>query len=284
MSVSVVGKVAEFYAPPDLKERVVEALRAAGRDASNTTVADLASFDQSHVMGAIPNERLAAKLGIRPEDHGLDVGAGMGGPARLLAETYGCKVTGVDITQPYLETAVFLTELTKLTELVSFQQADATDLPFENATFDFGWTQHAAQSIPDKEKFFSEFQRVLKPGGKLVVHDLYRGASGEVHFPAMWAPDASISFLITDGEMRRVIESAGFRIVAWSDTTQEAWDANVKRAQGDLNSRNAPGTSPVPGLNITLLHGEGTMEMAMNSVKDFEVGSVGIFEAIVQKP
>jgi ubiquinone/menaquinone biosynthesis C-methylase UbiE len=149
-------------------------------------VEDLAPLDQWHVMGNVPKRRLAEKAGIKAENYVLDTGAGMGGPARLLAASYGCRVEGVDVTDPYLETAVMLTELTKLGDLVSFRHADVTDLPFSNQTFDVVWTQHAAQSIPDNERFFRELHRVLKPGGKLVVHDLYRGPSGEIHFPAFW--------------------------------------------------------------------------------------------------
>jgi ubiquinone/menaquinone biosynthesis C-methylase UbiE len=281
MSQSVVDEVAKHYAPADLKSRVAAVLDAAGKDSSNTTVDDLASLDQSHVMGALATRRLAETAGITSEDHVLDVGCGMGGPARLIASTYGCKVTGVDVTPPYLETAAYLTELTGLTDQVTLMEADATALPFDDSSFSVGWTQHAAQNIEDKARFFGEFHRVLRPGSKLVVHDLYRGPTGEVHFPAIWGREESISFLISDNAMQEIMESNGFRIADWTDTTQEAWDSNAKRAQGDLHARE--GRVAIEGLNITLLHPEDAMTLAMNSVKDFEVGSVGIFEAILEK-
>jgi len=259
MTQNVVDKVATHYAPSDLKSRVAGVLEAAGKDGSNTTVLDLASLDQSHVMGTLATRRLAERAGVRESYHVVDVGSGMGGPARFLAATYGCRVTGVDITPPYLETADYLTEL----------------------TFDLGWTQHAVQNVEDKERFFSELHRVLRPNSKAVVHDLYRGRAGEVHFPAMWAKDESASFLISDTDMQQVIEASGFRIVDWVDGTQEAWDSNAKRAAGDVNARE--GQIAVAGLDISLLHGENWMEMAGNSVKDFEVGSVGIFEAVLAR-
>jgi ubiquinone/menaquinone biosynthesis C-methylase UbiE len=282
MSESVVDKVASHYAPEDLRDRVAAVLKAAGKDSSNTKVEHLVSLDQSHVMGDVPNRRLAETAGVRREHRVLDVGCGMGGPARLLAATYGCRVTGIDVTEPYLETAELLTELTNLTELVSVQRGDALDLPFDDETFDIGWTQHALQNFPDKTRFFGEFNRVLKPGAKAVVHDLYRGPSGEVHFPALWGEDESVSFLDPDTEIQRVMQHCGFRIVHWEDTTQEAWDSNAQRAEGDLQHRaREPG---VPGLDISLLHGERWMELAGNSVKDFEVGAIGIFEAVLEKP
>jgi MPBQ/MSBQ methyltransferase len=245
-------------------------------------VEDLAPLDQWHVMGNVPKRRLAEKAGIKAEDYVLDAGAGIGGPARLLAASYGCRVEGVDVTDPYLETAVMLTELTKLGDLVSFRHADVTDLPFSNQTFDVVWTQHAAQSIPDKERFFRELHRVLKPGGKLVVHDLYRGPSGEIHFPAFWGRDDSISFLIPDSEMRTLLEQNGFRVVDWLDRTKEAWDANAALLEGDPDASHAA-SAAIPGLDIFLLFGDETMVMAQNSVKDFEVGAIGIFEAVLDR-
>jgi SAM-dependent methyltransferase len=280
MSQTVAEKVSEHFAPPDLRDRVSEVLKAAGKDSSNTTVDDLEPLDQWHVQGDVPVRRLAEKAGIRREDRVLDAGAGMGGPARLLAATYGCTVTGVDVTMPYLETAQLLTNITNLTDLVSFQRADVTDLPFADETFDVVWTEHAAQSIPDKPKFFSELHRVLKPGGRGVIHDLYRGPGGDVHFPAFWGRDDSISFLSSDAEMRSMLEQAGFRVVDWLDTTREAWEANAAMLEIDPSTHHPS----VPGLDIFLLFGDETLVMGANSVKDFEVGAIGIFEAVLERP
>jgi SAM-dependent methyltransferase len=280
MSQSVVDKVAEHFAPPDLASRVSEVLKAAGKDASNTSTDDLAPLDQWHVMGDVPVRRLAEKAGIRQEDRVLDAGSGMGGPARLLASTYGCTVTGVDITDPYLATAQLLTEITNLTDRVSFQRGDATDLPFADGAFDVVWTEHALQSIPDKPKFVRELHRVLAPGGRLVMHDLYGADIQKVHFPAFWGRDDSISFLISDGEIRGLLEGVGFTVTDWTDTTKEAWESNAAMLAMDP----AEHKPAVPGLDIFLLFGDETIVMAENSVKDFEVGAIGIFEAVLERP
>ena len=165
---------------------------------------------------------------------------------------------------------------------MTLQKADVTDMPFEDETFDVVWTQHAAQSIPDKEKFFAEFFRVLKPGGKAVVHDLFKGPGEPVHFPAFWGRDDSISFLSTDDEMKALLEGAGFTIVHWEDTTEQAKAAN--EAMHDEGAKNELEEETIEGLDIFLLFGEDTLVMAENSVKDMDVGSIGIFEAVLERP
>lgn len=278
----VVVKMAAHFAPPDLRSRVDEVLRKAGKRAGNTTVEELAGLDQWHVEGLVSTRRLAEAAGITADDLVLDAGCGMGGPARFLASTYGCHVHGIDMTDPYLETAELLTEITGLAAKVQLQRGDVTAMPFDDEMFDVVWTQHAAQSVPDKERFFSEMFRVLKPGGRCVVHDLYRGTGDPVHFPAFWGDDESISFLVADAEMRRLLENAGFRVVDWRDTTESARAAND--AMDEQHAKSELQADTIEGLDIFLLFGDQTLVMAENSVKDMQVGSVGIFEAVLEKP
>jgi SAM-dependent methyltransferase len=277
----VVEKMAAHFAPADLRTRVQAVLDRAGKTAENTSVEELAGLDQWHVEGLVPTRRLAELAAVTGGDLVLDAGCGMGGPARYLAKTYGCTVHGLDMTLPYLETADLLTELTGLGDKVHLERGDVTDIRFDDGTFDVAWTQHAAQSIPDKERFFAELHRVLKPGGRLVVHDLYRGAGSPVHFPAFWGQDDSISFLVGDAEMRELLEAAGFTVEHWEDTTATAHEANDAMDEEHAKSELAEPT--VDGLDIFLLFGDQTLVMAENSVKDMQVGSVGIFEAVLRR-
>lgn len=278
----VVEQMAEHFAPPDLRDRVAAVLERAGKDASNTTVEELAGLDQWHVEGLVPTRRLAELAGVTRADAVLDAGCGMGGPARYLAQTYGCTVRGIDMTPPYLETAELLNALTGLTDRVLLERGDVTDMRFADQSFDVVWTQHAAQSVPDKAAFFAELFRVLKPGGRAVVHDLHRGPGSPVHFPAFWGQDDTISFLVSDAELRELLEAAGFTVVDWNDTTASAHGANdaidADHAKTELEAET------IDGLDIFLLFGEQTLVMAENSVKDMQVGSVGIFEAVLRRP
>lgn len=277
----VVERMAAHFAPADLRDRVRTVLDRAGKTAANTTVEELAGLDQWHVEGLASTRRLASLAGIGAGDLVLDAGCGMGGPARYLAKTYGCTVHGLDMTEPYLETADLLTGMTGLTDTVLLERGDVTDMRFGPATFDVAWTQHAAQSIPDKERFFAELHRVLKPGGRLVVHDLYRGPGSPVHFPAFWGQDDSISFLVSDSEMRRMLEATGFVVEHWEDTTASAHEAND--AMDSEHAKSELTEPTVDGLDIFLLFGDQTLVMAENSVKDMQVGSVGIFEAVLRR-
>jgi SAM-dependent methyltransferase len=278
----VVEKMSAHFAPSDLRDRVAAVLEKAGRTPGSATVEELAGLDQWHVEGLVPTRRLAELANVSGDDAVLDAGCGMGGPARYLARTCGCTVRGIDMTDPYLETAELLNDMTGLGDKVLLERGDVTDMRFDDESFDVVWTQHAAQSVPDKAAFFAEMDRVLKPGGRAVVYDLYRGPGSPVHFPAFWGQDDSISFLASDDEMRGLLEAAGFEVVHWNDTTASAHQAND--AMDEEHAKSELHEDTIEGLDIFLLFGDQTLVMADNSVKDMQVGSVGIFEAVLRKP
>lgn len=210
-----------FWSREGLGPAILEALKAAGMDFDKLSVDDLAPIDQFHGGGMGMTRRLASLSELGPGSRVLDVGGGLGGPARTLAVEYGCSVTLSDLTASYIDVAKMLTGLLGLQGSVTHVVADGLELPFDSGTFDVVWTQNSGMNIADKERFYEGLHRVLRPGGRLVSQEPMAGPVKPMIFPVMWARDASASFLRTPEEMRRVIESAGFRTRTWGETEAE---------------------------------------------------------------
>jgi SAM-dependent methyltransferase len=211
--------VIRHYTVDDLGRRILAALEGAGVDLDRLTIEDLAGVDAFHIRGRQATHELAALARIAGGDSVLDAGCGIGGSGRYLAATFGCHVTGVDLTAEYVEVARMLSERVGLADRVDFRQGSVLDLSFEDGSFDVVWTEHAQMNIADKPAFYRELFRVLKPGGTLAFHDIFAGPGGELRFPVPWAPDDSISHLVTIEELRGALAAAGFSQLVWEDRT-----------------------------------------------------------------
>jgi ubiquinone/menaquinone biosynthesis C-methylase UbiE len=169
------GPVERFYDHhPINEEQILEALRARGVAARDITADALHEHDQDHYGGVAALETLATKAGIESRHYVVDLCSGMGGPARYLARTRGCRVVGIDLTASRHQGAVRLTRLVKLGHRVSFCRADVRDIPFPDNSFDVALSQEAFAHIPDKPRLVAEAVRVLKPGGTLAFTDIVR--------------------------------------------------------------------------------------------------------------
>lgn len=262
------------YGTEDLVGRVAAVLG----DAPMTPEA-LAPLDQFHVGGAAATADLAAKLGIAAGAAVLDVGSGLGGPARYLAATYDCSVTGIDLNQPFVDLAVMLTARAGLSGRVRHVFGDATRLPFEPDSFDYAWTQHVAMNIADRPGLYAGIHRVLRPGGRLAMYDVAAGEAGPLHFPVPWARDPADSFLLAPDATRAVLEAAGFEIVDWVDATAAgmAWfQAQSAAAQARPNRLKA--------LALPLVMGPDFPAMAANLGRNLREGRARLLQGIVRKP
>ena len=227
--------IAEHYTMQDLAEAIFTGLKQAGIDLNNLQQEDFAPVDEFHIRGREATVELAQQLDLNASKHILDVGSGVGGASRYLASAYGCRVTGLDLTEAYCQVAQLLADRIGLGQLIAYRQGSALDMPFENAIFDIVWTQHTAMNIADKARLYAESWRVLKPGGLLAIYDIVAGEGEPLIFPVPWAREPSISFLVTSDELRELLGQAGFQVVSWRDTSEEgrSWFREVaEKMQG----------------------------------------------------
>ena len=212
---------AGYWERDGLLPSILDALRAAGKDLDALTIEDLAPADHFHGGGKRATDRQARLVELRPGTRVLDVGGGLGGPARTLAVQHGCDVTIVDLTESYVRTGEALTARLKLGQRVTHRIGNALALDVPAGSFDVVWTQNSGMNIEDKERLYAGFARVLRPGGLVLLGEPMAGPVQPVIFPVMWARDASSSFLRPPDEMRAVMEAAGFRVRVWDDVTEE---------------------------------------------------------------
>jgi ubiquinone/menaquinone biosynthesis C-methylase UbiE len=205
-----------------LAESIAAALRAAGIDPASATTADLAGVDDFHIRGAEATLALAESMGVSADTTVLDIGSGLGGSARTLAEAFGCTVTGIDLTPSFGVAATELSRWTGLDDRTTFRVGDACALPFDDDSFDAAMTIHAVMNIPDKPAVYREARRVLRPGGAFGIYDVLQGEGGDVLFPVPWAREPSLSHLATPEEMRDMLMSVGFELLHEVDSTEES--------------------------------------------------------------
>ena len=214
--------VDKHYGFGGIMEKIEAALDLAGKDVGSLEVDDLAPIDEFHTRGRESTLEVAELANVQASDFVLDVGCGLGGTARHLAEIYNCHITGIDLTEEYISVGKKLTDLVGLSDRVELHQGSALELPFDDEQFDIVWTEHVQMNISDKNKFYSEIARVLKPGGRFVFHDVFRGSGDSPHYPLPWAEQETFSFLATEEEAREVLEQVGLAIDQWHVKIQES--------------------------------------------------------------
>ena len=269
--IDVLEDVRDHYRATGLTGRLKTALAALGPEDRHLTPRELATLDQFHTRGLAATAELAKLAGITAGLSVLDVGSGVGGPARFLAATCGCRVTGVDLSEPFVEAARYLTQRTGQGGQVSFETASALELPFEPGRFDVVLLQHVAMNISDRTGLYREIHRVLKSGGRFATFDVVL-TGGEPHYPVPWARTPATSFLLTADATRATIEPTGFRTLAWHDDTEaaKAWIAQLR----------ASGPPPAPNLGVVM--GPDFAQLAANLGRNLLEGRLGILTAVFE--
>lgn len=221
MSVSG-SSIQSQYAHGSLLEAIETALAAANHSPENLSAEALAPVDGFHIRGRQATRALIETLRLPEEPAVLDVGCGIGGTARYLADEHGAHVVGVDISEEYCDVARELTRRVQLDDQTTFRQGDALDLPVDRGRFDLVVSEHVQMNVKDKQRYVGEIARVLKPGGLLAFHEIFAGPEDERHFPVPWADAPTISFLSTPDTFREIAKSARLEVLDWVDCTRES--------------------------------------------------------------
>jgi sarcosine/dimethylglycine N-methyltransferase len=215
-------RIDDQYSTGLSRPNIERALVAAGKDLDHLAADDLAPMEDFHTMGRFATTELVESLEINSADEVLDAGSGIGGTARFVAHRCGCQVTAVDLTEEYCDVNRWLNRLVGLDDRISVRQADVTELPFAEQTFDVVFSQHVQMNVADKSRLYTEARRVLRDGGRIAIWDITSGGDGVLDYPLPWADQPEYSHLVTSDELRSVIEGSGFAIEHWNDRTDQA--------------------------------------------------------------
>jgi SAM-dependent methyltransferase len=271
------SSVGEHYGRAGLGEAILGGLRAAGKDVERLTPDDLAPVDQFHTRGKEATLELARVAAIARGARVLDVGGGLGGPARTLAVEIGCHVTVLDLTTEFCRVGEDLTKRTGLGGQVAFQHGDATAMPAADASFDVVFTQHSSMNVERKDLLYREIRRVLRPGGRLALHEIMGGGARPIHFPVPWAREPSISHLRSTEEIRALLSDLGFVEAAWED--QSASTLAWFRSRASAVQSGAP-----PPVGLHLILGSELGAMFTNIVRNLEEDRIRVVMAAWERP
>ncbi|WP_162243906.1 class I SAM-dependent methyltransferase [Aurantimonas sp. Leaf443] len=268
--------VRRHYAGFGVLDRIRDGLAAAGLDLDRLTPADLRPVDEFHIGGGAATQALLDGLDLPPGLSVLDIGCGIGGPARALALRGAGDVTGVDLTPDFVETARALSAMVGLADRTRFEVASALDLPFEADRFDLALLLHVGMNIPDKAALFSQAYRVLKPGGTFAVYDVMLTGEGAPTYPVPWAETADLSHLAPPAHYRRHGEAAGFTLLRES--------VHRERALAFFAALKAQAKAAAPALGLHLLMGPTIREKSANMISAIDAGTLAPVEMIFRVP
>jgi len=272
------GEVLAHYSRGDLLARLRTALQEDGVDPDHPTPDALAPYDHFHGRGLEATLESARLMPAKAGERLLDVGSGLGGPARYVANRFRCHVTGIDLSPQFCELAQHLTRLQRMEDRTRFEIADALAMPFADASFDGAYSMNVSMNIEDKGALYGEMRRVLKPGAWLVLSEVAKGEGGEPEYPTAWAETPRTSFLVTPEETRRELIAAGFEVLRFRSTLEKT------RAFGDRSRAMVKRGEKPPHRAVMLIHGDKARAVMVNTIRGFADGRIIPIEVLCRKP
>ena len=279
------NEIAAHYSGGDLLSAIEQGLKAAGKDPISPGVADLGPVDEFHIGGRKATGLLCEALGVAADSSILDVGCGIGGTARFMADQFGCGVTGIDLTPEYIKLANVLSERADLSDRLTFEHGSALQMPFPDSSFDLVTQLHVGMNIADKAALFIEVARVLKPGGRFGIYDIMGQASGEdgvfedPEFPVPWATNSSMSFVVGAENYETALQSAGFTVTSVKNRREFA----LEFFGGGLPASSSPVAPAPPPLGIHIIMGPEAPVKIRNMVAAVKAGILAPVEMICVK-
>jgi ubiquinone/menaquinone biosynthesis C-methylase UbiE len=266
--------VANHYACSELVAAIRDGLARLGKTESTVTAEDLAPVDEFHIGGRAATKELAEQLALSASDRVLDIGCGLGGPARQIAAQYGCHVTGIDLTPDYVEAGNALSGWLRLEGRVALQYGDALALPFADGSFTAAYMLHVGMNIADKNALFAQLARVLRAGARFAIYDVMRTGDGAMSYPLPWASTADENAIATPSYYRDALAGAGFDIVS----EQERHDVATK-----YFARQRAQVAVEPALGVHTLMGSRRPDMVRNMSESISDGRIAPVEMIARK-
>lgn len=268
-------QVARHYGAADLERNVLAALKAAGKDIDRLTIDDLSALDEFHLGWRAQTAGLTDRLGLKPDEHLLDIGCGIGGPARYCAAHHGCRVTGLDLTPAFIAVAKTLTERCGLADRAAFHEGSALAMPFADATFDAALLIHVGMNIADKAALFAQARRVLKTGGRFAVYDVMLMGTAPLTYPMPWSEHPETSFVASPAQYRDWLAGAGFQLEA-----ERNQRAEVLQQVEAMRARSAEEGPPLLGLHVIM--GPQAKERLKNVLGALEQGLIAPIEMMLR--
>ena len=256
-----------------LFEDILKRLKDQGVDLNNITRANISGVDEFHLRGAEVSKELVAQFNFNNLKV-LDVGCGLGGPCRMLADEFNCHAYGIDMSHEYIRTAQKLSDLLDINGSTEYVQGDALNMPYEDNCFDVVWTQHVQMNVEDKTTFYAEINRVLKNNGTFIYYDIYKKDNQDVYYPVPWANNREVSFLQTVENMDNILKDLGFIKTQTTDQTNGA----IKFLHSVLEK-----TIPKSQVGLNVLLGDSTTEKLGNVLKSLKENNIEVQSGIYNK-